>query len=164
MATRKVYKLGSTMYHQTLHEDHMRVMPKSLCPLMKFRWWELGAEITRRNSTILLYLCQKGIMEIYTGDEMLRIFVIQLWLMYLRQLYLSRGSEHLYRFIDPLPLQTIGPIVNCLFFVHKTILLQRNTQNIGQTQRQPGSYEYIFNDNVASFLDGKINDIRQPWT
>ncbi|RDY12480.1 hypothetical protein CR513_02722, partial [Mucuna pruriens] len=39
---------------------------------------ELDDEITCRNSTVPLYLCQKDILEICNGDEMLYISIIQL--------------------------------------------------------------------------------------
>ncbi|RDY08329.1 hypothetical protein CR513_07457, partial [Mucuna pruriens] len=47
------------------------------------------------------------------NTKMLCISVIHLWLMNIHQIYLSRGSKHIYGFINLLPLQSIGskPIV-----------------------------------------------------
>ncbi|RDY03100.1 hypothetical protein CR513_13353, partial [Mucuna pruriens] len=115
--TMKVYKLGSIIHHQTLHESHIRVVveqiqdadvqvlvpidetlntfiawSKSLLKLVSATIFikengkvggnpiqiELDAKITSKNSTLLLYLCEKDILEICTRGKMLCISTIQL--------------------------------------------------------------------------------------
>ncbi|RDX91005.1 hypothetical protein CR513_27075, partial [Mucuna pruriens] len=142
VATRKVYKLGLTMHHQTLHEDHVRVVELRV-------WARKGASLSGLTSLGQATMLGWGVSVIRPthlsepGHCGRPVSLSTLFVNSICQLYLSRGSEHLYGFIDPLPLQTIDKQI------HK--ILDKLKDN-------------IFNDNVAPFLDEEINDIRQRWT
>ncbi|RDX62982.1 hypothetical protein CR513_58633, partial [Mucuna pruriens] len=82
--------------------------------------------------------------------------------MHLHQLYLSRGSKHLYGFIDPLSLQIVG---NKACEIQK-YLHQRLSNRKKRCYLAP--YYYLDNlgvmnvfNNVAQFLEEEIDDIKQ---
>ncbi|RDX96536.1 hypothetical protein CR513_20791, partial [Mucuna pruriens] len=104
----KVYTLGLTIHYRTMDEDKVQdangqismptkeikmefnrskkdVWPKrsksQLDPLQCLWMLQLDAKIEDWNSTIPFYICQKDVLEVCTGDDMLCISIIQLWLM-----------------------------------------------------------------------------------
>ncbi|KAG5061452.1 hypothetical protein JHK87_002481 [Glycine soja] len=65
-------------------------------------------DVLSKPSTMSFHIYRRDIFELCMGSEMLNISVIQLWLMYLHSLCTDKGNAHIYGFMDPQSIQSVG--------------------------------------------------------
>ncbi|KAJ1396691.1 hypothetical protein SESBI_32363 [Sesbania bispinosa] len=69
---------------------------------------QLDPDVIGRPTPIPFYMSQRDMMDLAMGNEMVSLSTLQLWLMYLNHLCISKGIVDKYGFIDPLHIQSTG--------------------------------------------------------
>ncbi|KOM48356.1 hypothetical protein LR48_Vigan07g206000 [Vigna angularis] len=69
---------------------------------------DMPPELTCKTATTTLYVCHRDICEIVIGNDLLSTTVLQLWNLYLHHLCIERRNATIYRFLDPVIIQTVG--------------------------------------------------------
>ncbi|KAL5168114.1 hypothetical protein HKD37_11G030342 [Glycine soja] len=65
-------------------------------------------DVLSKPSTMPFYIYRRDIFRLCMGSEMPNISIMQLWLMYLHNLCTDKGNAHIYGFMDPQSIQSVG--------------------------------------------------------
>ncbi|KAJ1377787.1 Papain-like cysteine peptidase superfamily [Sesbania bispinosa] len=88
---------------------------------------KLDPDVIGKPNEIPFYISQRDILDLIMRNEMICISVLQLWLMYLHHLCISKGIIDMYGFIDPLHIQRMGNKADNIYsYIHSRICGFRN--------------------------------------